>query len=108
MDAQELLKAENHSAAVFDMYSIKPINKMQILMAADKYKCLVTVEEHNIVGGLGSAIAEVLAEAGVAVPLLRIGLNDAFAVGYGTQKEVRQMNGLDAEEIARQICNRLA
>ncbi len=108
MDAQELLKAENHSAAVFDMYSIKPINRQQILMAAEEYKYLVSVEEHNIIGGLGSAISEVLAEAGVAVPLIRIGLKDAFAVGYGTQKEVRQMNGLDAESIARQICDRFA
>lgn len=108
VDAQALLKANGSSAAVFDLYSVRPIDRQRILAAAEKYKFIITIEEHNIIGGLGSAVAEVLAESGGAVSLLRIGLNDAFAVGYGTQKEVRRKNGLDAESIANKILGFLA
>ncbi|MCE5187797.1 MAG: transketolase [Eubacteriales bacterium] len=108
MEAQELLKKDDCHAAVYDMYSIKPLDRQQVLKAAENYKNLVTIEEHNIIGGLGSAVAEVLTEEGVGVPVLRIGLNDAFAIGYGTQKEVRQMNGLDAGSLRNRIYDFLA
>lgn len=103
LEARALLQADDLHVTVFDMYSIKPLDVQRVLTAATKYKKLVTVEEHNIIGGLGGAVAQTLAEAGAAVPLLCIGLNDTFATGYGTQKEVRQKNGLDAQSIASRV-----
>ena len=56
----------------------------------------MTVEEHNIYGGLGGIVSEVVAEQGLGVRVQRIGLPDTFAKGYGTHAEVRRQNGLDA------------
>ena len=61
------------------------------------------MEEHNILGGLGAAVAEVLAAAGCGKRLCRIGLEDVFAKDYGTLATVRQANGLDAAAIAKRI-----
>ena len=74
-----------------------------ILAAASNHSALVTVEEHNVIGGVGSIVSEILVEAQVAKPLLRIGLMDTFAKGYGTQKEVRIQNGLDSQAIAQKV-----
>jgi transketolase len=57
------------------------------------------VEEHNIIGGLGSLIAEIIATERLNIQLIRIGLNDKFSVGYGTLLQVRKENGLDADSI---------
>mgnify|MGYP003308228736 CR=1 FL=1 len=64
-------------------------------------KKIITVEEHNIIGGLGSAVAEVLAEEGIG-KLLRIGVNDKFGKS-GKSDDVIKMYGLDAESIASKI-----
>jgi transketolase len=81
--------------------TLKPLDTAGVLSCI-KGK-VFTVEEHNILGGLGGAIAEVLAENACAAPLFRIGLKDCFAEGYGTTGEVRAMNGLDACGIYSQI-----
>lgn len=78
LQAAELLSQQGIEAKVIDMYSIKPIDKEQIANAA-KSKLIVTIEEHNIVGGLGGAVAEVLSEIGSATKLLRLGVNDQYA-----------------------------
>ena len=102
MKAELLLRESGICAAVYDMYSIKPLD-VQRVMEAVLCGALVTVEEHSISGGLGGAVAEVLADAGISVPFLRIGFDNAFAKGYGTQEEVRQKNGLDGSSIAERI-----
>ena len=70
--AAEQLKAEGISAAVINMATIKPLDKEILLDAANKTGCIVTAEEHNIIGGLGSAVAEALSET-KPVPVLRVG-----------------------------------
>ena len=74
---------------------------------AQRSRRLFTVEEHSIIGGLGSAVAEVLTDNGCCAGLKRIGLNDVFAHGYGNQEQVRKANGLDADGIYNSIKNNL-
>lgn len=103
LEALKPLEESDIHASVFDMYSITPIDSDTVLRAAQVYNTLVTVEEHSTCGGLGGAIAELLTQNGAGRKLLRIGLNNTFAKGYGTQKEVRRKNDLDSEAIASKI-----
>lgn len=103
MEAEELLREQGIGAAVFNMPSIKPLDRETILEAGKAFRHVVTVEEHNIYGGLGGAVAEVLAESGTGARLKRLGLQDCFAKGYGTQADVRKNNGLDAQSIAASV-----
>jgi transketolase len=95
--------AEQLGAECYNIATIKPLDTEGIINAVKDKRKVFTVEEHQLIGGIGGAIAEVLAENGVSVPLVRIGLNDRFAHGYGTAAEIRKMNGLDRES----ICNRI-
>lgn len=101
--AVERLRAEGLSAGLTDVPSLKPLEPEEVLSAARGRRMVFTVEEHGIAGGLGGLIAELLAEAGNAPPLRRIGLEDRFSRGYGTTRQVRRMNGLDAEGIYQRI-----
>ena len=103
MNAALSLKENGIQAGVVNVCSMKPFDKKSVLEAAGKSKLLVTVEEHNILGGMGSIISEILAEEGLPIKLKRIGLSDIFATGYGTLQSVRTENGLDAQSITRKI-----
>ncbi len=96
--AAENLKAEGISAAVINMHTIKPIDRDIIVEAAKKTGAIVTTEEHSIIGGLGSAVSEVVAET-VPVPVIRHGVNDEFGQS-GPALELLKVYGLDAEHIA--------
>ena len=75
--AAETLAQEGISARVLNIHTIKPIDVNAIVKAAQETGCIVTCEEHSIIGGLGSAVAEVLVENN-PVPMLRLGVNDTF------------------------------
>ncbi|MBE6084546.1 MAG: transketolase [Selenomonas ruminantium] len=105
--AVEALGKEGYGVNLINVPVIKPLANGQILSMVKKSRLCFTVEEHNVLGGLGSAIAEVLTEYGIGVPLHRIGLKDTFAVGYGTHAAVRKANSLDAQSIYQQIKERL-
>ena len=77
LEAAEILKAENINAQVVHLGSIKPIDVELVLQAARKTGAIVTAEEHSIIGGLGGAVCEVLAE-GCPTPVERVGLRDVF------------------------------
>ncbi|MCE5203625.1 MAG: transketolase family protein [Actinomycetia bacterium] len=96
--AADILAAEGVSAEVIDVFSIKPIDSVAISQSARKTGGVVTAEEHSIIGGLGSAVAEVLAEQ-IPVPLRRIGVRDTFGTS-GDPEELMRHFGLTAEEIA--------
>ena len=98
MQAAQLLKNEGISAALINMATIKPIDKDIILDAAKKTGCIVTAEEHSVIGGLGSAVAEVLSEA-YPVPVTRVGVEDVFGKS-GPALELLEIYGLNAENIA--------
>ncbi|WP_170386361.1 transketolase family protein [Ruegeria atlantica] len=74
------LNGEGRSVGVLDMPTVKPLDKEAILEAAERSKVILTVEEHNVLGGLGAAVAEVLAEAGSPARLVRHGINDEYAL----------------------------
>lgn len=78
--AAEALRASNRSVGLIDMPTIKPIDRDAILAAARRSRLIVTVEEHNTIGGLGGAVAEVLADAGVPARLVRHGIEDQFSL----------------------------
>lgn len=97
--AVELLKSRGVNAALINMATIKPVDREIILDAAKKTGCIVTAEEHNVIGGLGSAVAETVAEA-YPVPVLRVGVEDTFGKS-GPALELLELYGLNAENIAK-------
>jgi transketolase len=99
LDAARTLRAEGHSVGVIDMHTIKPIDATAVLEAASASRTLLTVEEHNIVGGLGGAVAEVLADAGAGVRLHRHGIPDTYSL-IGPPTHLYHHYGLDADGIA--------
>ena len=102
MIAAETLAAEGISARVVNMATIKPIDKDIILQAAAETGAIVTAEEHNVIGGLGSAVAEVLCESGKPVPMLRVGVEDTFGRS-GPALELLDIYGLTAPHIVDKV-----
>lgn len=97
MEAADALHAKGIEARVINMASIKPIDEEAIVAAAKEIGAIVTAEEHNIIGGLGAAVAEVLVST-VPVPMERIGVADTFGES-GTPKELMAKYGLSADNI---------
>lgn len=93
------------SCSVLNMHTIKPLD-VEALKEMDKYKLIVTVEEHNVIGGLGSAVAEFSASLSIQSPLMRIGIEDFVPVA-GDYNFVLQQCGLDYESIYHRIENTL-
>jgi len=106
LDAAEALKADGISAEVIDMFTIKPFDKELLLAEAKEKKLVVTIENHSIYGGLGSAAAEVMAENGVGIPLKRIGVDERFGQ-VGTPEFLQEEFGLTAEQIKETILGTL-
>lgn len=106
LDVADLLGQKGISVGVYNHHTIKPIDEDSIRSAARGARLVVTLEEHNIYGGLGSAVAEVLADAGLGIPLLRMGIPDLY-VGVGEREDLLAQYGLDAPTIARRIFERL-
>lgn len=105
--AEEELTKNGITPAVYTFPTVKPIDKNVILECAEQYDLIVTCEEHNIVGGFGSAVAEVLAELNHHARLLRIGLNDQYSTLVGNQKFLRQQFELDGTSIAKRLIEKL-
>ena len=93
--------ARGLSVGVIDAYSIKPLDKAAILAAAARCGALVSAEEHSVIGGLGSAVAETTAEA-CPVPVIRIGLQDRFGES-GEPAQLLELCGLSAQHIEQAI-----
>ncbi len=96
--AAEELKKDGIDARVINIHTIKPIDKDILLKAAKETGAIVTAEEHSVIGGLGSAVAEVLSEE-CPVPVLRLGVEDTFGKS-GPAVELLKLFGLDAAHIA--------
>jgi transketolase len=85
----ESLKAKGKSAALISMHTVKPFDTEAVLGLINRKIPIVTMEEHSIIGGLGSAVAEVIAESGQAVRFKRIGIKDIFCHEVGSQQYLR-------------------
>lgn len=99
MKAAEILQQQDINAAVLNVFTIKPIDREAIAAAAKKTGAIVTVENHNIHNGLGSAVAEVLAET-TPVPMARVGVQDKFGE-VGSVDYLKERFGLTAENIVK-------
>lgn len=106
LDAKKILAKQGIDARILNISTIKPIDKALITESAKKTGCMVTAEEHSIIGGLGSAVAEVLSEE-CPTPLVRVGVNDTFGES-GPALELLKKYGLSAENIAKAAASALA
>lgn len=98
LEARELLAAEGISARVINIHTIKPLDREIVIDAAKKTGVIVTAEEHNIIGGLGSAVCEAVCET-CPVPVLRLGINDTFGKS-GTVPALLEAYGLTPASLA--------
>ncbi|QWR77153.1 transketolase family protein [Candidatus Magnetomonas plexicatena] len=102
LQAVDILKKCGINARLINIHTIKPFDTEIILKAINETGALLSVEEHSVIGGLGSCISEIIAESGHSVKFKRMGLNDTFPVGYGTYDEMRKINGLDKDSIVNE------
>lgn len=98
--ACELLAKEGITPTVYTFPTVKPIDKATIEAVAGTHKAIVTVEEHNLSGGFGSAVSEAVTDLGAGVRLKRIGVKDVYSSIVGTQDYLRTAYGIDAPHIA--------
>lgn len=101
LEAAKLLGKDGISAEVINMHTIKPLDEQAVINAAAKTGKIVTVEEHSVIGGLGSAVCDVVAEKAQA-KVLKIGINDVFGES-GAAVELIQKYGLDSESIYHKV-----
>ena len=101
LEAAKMLEADGVSAEVINIHTIKPLDAELVVASAKKTGKVVTVEEHSIIGGLGGAVAEVLAEQ-APTKMLRIGVNDTFGES-GPAKALIEKYGLDAKSIYEKV-----
>lgn len=104
--ASQMLKSEGVAARVINMATIKPIDREAVICAAAETGAIVTAEEHSILGGLGSAVAEVVCEE-KPVPVVRVGINDRFGQS-GPAAELLKLFGLSAENIVCKVKEAIA
>ena len=97
------LKQKGLLVRLISMHTIKPLDAQITLESARKTPAIFTMEEHSIIGGLGSAVAEVLAENKIGIIFKRIGVPDRFSKVIGNQEYMRQENGLSIDQIVEQI-----
>jgi transketolase len=109
LQAAKLLDAEDHiKARVLDMHTIKPLDEEAVKKAVQETRRIITVEDHNIIGGLGSAVAEVIAGFGKGCAFQRLGVPDTFCK-IGLHEDLMAMYGIDSNGIiktAREIMGR--
>lgn len=106
-DACGKLEEKGTGILQYSFPTVKPIDRETITECLKTTEAVFTVEEHNIIGGFGSAAAEVAAELGSGTPLYRIGMNDQYCTMVGTQEYLRNEYGLSAEKIAEFILEKI-
>ena len=102
LEARELLEKDGISVRLVNMACIKPVDKEIIIESAKKTGVIVTCEEHNIIGGLGSAVAEVVCESDTPVPVVKVGVNDTYGKS-GKATDLIPVFGLDAQSVAGKV-----
>lgn len=99
--AKEELEKEGINARVINIHTLKPIDKDVLIKAAKETGAIVTVEEHNVIGGLGSAVSEVLCEE-YPVPVIKVGVNDTFGES-GTPDQLLEKYGLTSANVVEKV-----
>ena len=106
-DVCDALAKEGLQPALVSMHTVKPIDRRLIADLAGRCRMLVTIEEHSVIGGLGSAVGDVMTEEGLNVRLLKFALGDSYCHQAGSQEFLRRQYGLSAEQIVREIARLL-
>ena len=106
IDAKKRLKKKGINARVIDMHTIKPLDKKLIIKSAKETGAIITAEEHSIIGGLGSAVAETLLENNLFIKFRRMGINDRFCES-GSPKDLLEKYGLNAKHIEKNVIRQL-
>lgn len=101
--ACDMLEEQEIAVEQYSFPTVKPIDRAVIEDCAKRFDNIFTVEEHNIVGGFGGAVAEVLAECGGKAKLHRIGIDDFYCIEVGSQAYLREQVGINAEGIVRKV-----
>ena len=104
LDAKKILKDKGIDARIIDMHTIKPIDNKLIIKSAKETGAIITAEEHSIIGGLGSAVAETLMDNNISIKFLRMGINDRFCES-GDPKELLEKYGLNKKHIVKNAIN---
>ncbi len=107
-ETNELLRQRGITPTIYTFPTVKPIDRDVIKKCTDNYDIIVTCEEHNVIGGFGSAVAEVLAECPHKAKLIKIGLNDCYSTKVGSQKFLRSQYGISAKDIFETIMKALS
>lgn len=102
-EACDELIHQGYSIEQYSFHTVKPIDKETIMQCTKECRYIVTVEEHNIIGGLGGAVAEVMAECNGKAKLVRIGIDDVYCAIVGSQRYLREQFNIDASKIVEQI-----
>ncbi len=106
IETADIIKKENISAEIINMHSIKPIDVEKVNYCGKKFKYIATIEEHNIIGGLGSAVAECLSRSNVSAKQLFYGINDKYSEG-GEYKYLLEKFKLTPIDLANSIKNEI-
>ena len=104
IDAKKKLKKEGIDARIIDMHTIKPIDKKLIIKCANETGAIITAEEHSIIGGLGSAVAETLMDNNKSIRFHRMGINDKFCES-GDPKDLLEKYGLNTKHMVKNAIN---
>ena len=103
LEAAESLAQENINCGVFHIHTIKPFDHSGLFQASESAKLIVTIEEHVMIGGLGSAVLEAFSDNGLDKRVVRLGIPDVFAEQYGSQEILMAGFGLDSDNIAKTV-----
>ena len=108
MKAKAILESQGITPTIYTFPTVKPMDADTVRACTASHELIVTCEEHNIVGGFGSAVAEVLAEVPDSARLMRVGIDDTYCGIVGDQNHLRDHYGLTGEKIADRIAKELA
>lgn len=106
LKAADRLEEQGIRITVIDMHTIKPLDKELVKGLTKEHTVIYTLEEHSVIGGLGGAVAECLAEIGTSTRLIRLGFRDEYSV-LGDYEYILKSNGLDADSIRSVVLERL-
>ena len=103
LESVQILEENNISGTLISMHTIKPIDRNLIKNLSKKYPVIITIEEHSIIGGLGSAVSEIVSEEDKGTRIIKLGIPDRFLFEIGSQDYLRQKIGLSPHQIAKKI-----
>lgn len=100
--AKELGK-QRIQVGIIDLYRLKPVNESLLIDMIKHYKKIVTLEEHTILGGLGSIVCEIIAENGIGIQVKRLGIPDTYRCEIGDREYLRSLDGISVDKVCKTI-----